>query len=60
MNGVYTKSTQVQIQAQYNPVKKRIGNFGGTFNPPHIGQLVLAETVGKQLGLEKVFWMPNA
>jgi len=60
MNGVYTKLTQGQSQLQSNPVKKRIGIFGGTFNPPHVGQLVLAESVGKQLGLEKVLWMPNA
>ncbi|WP_294975724.1 nicotinate-nucleotide adenylyltransferase [uncultured Leuconostoc sp.] len=60
MNGVYTISTQIQSEVQPNQTKKRIGIFGGTFNPPHIGQLVLAETVGRQLGLEKVFWMPNA
>ena len=42
------------------PTKKRVGIFGGTFNPPHIGQLILAESIGKQLGLEKIFWMPNA
>ncbi|MEX0380259.1 nicotinate-nucleotide adenylyltransferase [Leuconostoc sp. MS02] len=60
MNGVYTNSTQTQSEARPNQTKHRIGIFGGTFNPPHIGQLVLAEAVGKQLGLEKVFWMPNA
>lgn len=60
MNSVYTSSTQSQLERQPSQVKKRVGIFGGTFNPPHIGQLVLAETVGKKLGLEKVFWMPNA
>ncbi|HEY4399181.1 MAG TPA: nicotinate-nucleotide adenylyltransferase [Lactobacillaceae bacterium] len=38
----------------------RIGIFGGTFNPPHLGQLILADSLGRQLGLEKVYWLPNA
>lgn len=57
---IATISTQTQVQSTSQKLKKRVGIFGGTFNPPHIGQLILAESVGKQLGLEKVYWMPNA
>ncbi|KRK18833.1 nicotinate-nucleotide adenylyltransferase (Deamido-NAD(+) pyrophosphorylase) [Loigolactobacillus coryniformis subsp. coryniformis KCTC 3167 = DSM 20001] len=40
--------------------KKQVGIMGGTFNPPHLGHLVMAESVGSQLGLEKVLFMPDA
>lgn len=60
MNGTYTVYPKIQPDTVTMPTKKRVGIFGGTFNPPHIGQLVLAESIGKQLGLEKIFWMPNA
>lgn len=60
MRETVTIAPQVQTETAPQKEKKRIGIFGGTFNPPHIGQLVLAESVGRQLGLEKVYWMPNA
>ena len=60
MNGTYTVYPKIQPDTVTMPTKKRVGIFGGTFNPPHIGQLILAESIGKQLGLEKIFWMPNA
>lgn len=36
----------------------RIGILGGTFNPPHIGHLVLAQEAHAQLGLDRVVFMP--
>ena len=33
---------------------RRIGVFGGTFNPPHLGHLVLAECARDELGLDEV------
>lgn len=40
--------------------KKRVGILGGTFNPPHIAHLVIADQVCQQLGLDKVYFMPSA
>jgi nicotinate-nucleotide adenylyltransferase len=36
----------------------RLGIFGGTFNPPHLGHLVCAQEAYLQLGLECVMLMP--
>jgi len=35
----------------------RVGIFGGTFDPPHIGHLMLAEEACSQLALEQIFWV---
>lgn len=37
---------------------KRIGIFGGTFDPVHIGHTSLADDAMKQAGLEKVIFVP--
>jgi nicotinate-nucleotide adenylyltransferase len=36
---------------------ERIGIFGGTFDPPHLGHLVLAEAAREQLQLDCVLWV---
>ncbi|MBT9282076.1 MAG: nicotinate-nucleotide adenylyltransferase [Hydrogenibacillus schlegelii] len=38
---------------------RRIGLFGGTFDPPHWGHLVAAERAADALGLEAVWFVPN-
>jgi len=38
----------------------RVGILGGTFNPPHIGHLVMAQEAREQLGLDRVVLMPVA
>jgi len=35
----------------------RIGIFGGTFDPPHIGHLILAAEACDQLALDRVLWV---
>lgn len=37
---------------------ERIGIFGGTFDPPHIGHLVAALEVREQLGLDRMLLVP--
>ncbi|MFG6494090.1 nicotinate-nucleotide adenylyltransferase [Fictibacillus sp. UD] len=41
-------------------MEKQIGLFGGTFNPPHIGHLLIAEEALVQLNLDEVWWMPSS
>lgn len=37
--------------------RTKIGLFGGTFDPPHIGHLILASEAVRQLGLSRLLWM---
>jgi nicotinate-nucleotide adenylyltransferase len=38
---------------------RRIGVYGGTFNPVHLAHLILAEEVRERLGLERVLFVPS-
>jgi len=37
----------------------KIGILGGTFNPPHVGHLILAQEVAQKLSLDKIFFIPT-
>ncbi len=38
--------------------RPRIGVFGGTFDPPHLGHLLLAEAARERLALDRVVFVP--
>jgi len=38
----------------------RVGLFGGTFNPVHVGHLIVARAVLEHLGLERMVLIPSA
>jgi nicotinate-nucleotide adenylyltransferase len=40
--------------------RERIGLFGGTFDPPHLGHLILASEAKYQLELTRLLWIPAA
>lgn len=38
----------------------RVGIFGGSFNPPHIGHLIVAEFIREEANLDKIIFIPCA
>ncbi len=36
----------------------RLGILGGTFNPPHLGHLICAQEAQRELGLDRVLFVP--
>jgi len=39
---------------------RRIGLFGGSFDPVHLGHLLVAQAAREELGLERLFFIPAA
>lgn len=42
------------------PRTMRLGVFGGSFNPPHVGHLAVAEAAAEAARLDRVLWIPAA
>jgi nicotinate-nucleotide adenylyltransferase len=40
--------------------RQRVGLFGGSFDPIHLGHLVMAERAAEQLKLDRLYFIPNA
>lgn len=38
----------------------RIGIFGGSFNPPHLAHLIVAEHLRNSIALDRVYWIPGS
>ena len=51
--------TKAKPEIQTNYPKRHVGILGGTFNPIHLGHLVIAEQVCSQLKLSKVLFLPD-
>lgn len=55
-----TPFTKVELEVkEKDKNRKQIGILGGNFNPIHNAHLIVADQVRQQLGLDKVFLMPE-
>lgn len=37
---------------------RTVGVFGGSFDPPHVAHLIVAETLREQFAFDQIWWMP--
>ena len=47
----------VRVRTPYAQAGQRIGIMGGSFNPPHDGHRIVAETALKRLRLDQLWWV---
>ncbi len=53
-------SEQDASAVAHEPEPPRLGVFGGTFDPPHVGHLILAQVACDRLNLERIVFVPAA
>ncbi|MEK1312860.1 nicotinate-nucleotide adenylyltransferase [Limosilactobacillus fermentum] len=59
MQAVVNVIPKVQPQQVKAERHRRVGLYGGTFNPVHNAHLLVAEQVGRTLSLDKVSFLPD-
>lgn len=42
------------------PALRRLGLFGGSFDPVHLGHLLVAQAAREELGLDRIYFIPAA
>tara|TARA_Y100001970_G_scaffold248036_1_gene317246 strand:+ start:9945 stop:10574 length:630 start_codon:yes stop_codon:yes gene_type:complete len=56
VNGAETTSDRVLNDAKKS--RRRVGIFGGSFDPPHMGHISVAREVLEVLALDELVWVP--
>lgn len=51
---------EILIEEILTSKREKVGILGGTFNPPHVGHLMIADQVRDQLDLDKILFLPTA
>ena len=55
---MYRQEGRVEMERPTKSANHRTGFFGGTFDPVHLGHLILAERAREALGLSRVLFVP--
>ncbi|MDZ7822885.1 MAG: nicotinate-nucleotide adenylyltransferase [Ahrensia sp.] len=56
-NELITGVSHSHLRMPYVEKGMTIGLFGGSFNPPHVGHVLVSEIALRRLGLDQLWWM---